>query len=166
MPRFARADGVQLVVNPAYLHRFKKDLDSYDKKLGLALRKRIRNAGNIGREEVIKALRLPSPGGGPNTGEGRAALIAATKVSVSFSARTAGARLVTSASRLPAEHKGLLNVYNSTTSRHPVFGQPDVWVTQRGRPYFGTVIRKAGNRKILKEIEAALNDAAKAIGGR
>lgn len=166
MTRFARAGGVQLVVNPAYLHRFKKDLDSYDTKLAKELRKRLRNAGNHAREEVIKSLRLPSPDGGPNDGQGRAALIAATRVAVSFSERTAGARIVTSASRLPPEHKGLLNVYNKSSVRHPVFGMDDVWVTQRGRPYFGTVIRKAMNRRLLKEMEAALNDAARAIGGR
>jgi hypothetical protein len=85
---------------------------------------------------------------------------------VSFAKRSAGARIVTSASRLPSAHKGLLNVYNKKSFRHPVFGDKDVWVAQEGRPYFGSVILKAMNDAVANEIFSAIDDAVKAAGAK
>ena len=109
---------------------------------------------------------MSSPGGGDNSGEGRAALIAATKVSVSFSRRAAGAKIVTGSSKLSAAHKGLLNVYNKKSFRHPVYGNKAVWVEQQGRPYFGSAITQAMNHAVVEEIWSALDDATRAIGAR
>jgi len=158
--------GLQIVIDPQEWFRLKQQLDAFDPALAKGLRKRIRNAGQVGAEAVKTRLRLPSPGDGPDSGEGRAALIAATKVSVSFAKRAAGARIATGSSRLSAAHKGLLNVYNKKTFRHPTFGDRDNWVEQEGRPYFGAAIYDAINQAVVNEIWSALDDATKAIGAR
>lgn len=158
--------GVQVVIDPQEWYRLKKELDSFDPELARALRKRIRNAGNLAKEEVQKTLRLPSPDGGDDSGEGRAALAAATRVSVSFGKKAAGAKIITSSSKLPAENRGLLHVYNKESFRHPVYGNENVWVAQKGRPYFGAVITRMIGKAIQAEVHKALDDAMKAIGAR
>ncbi len=158
--------GLQIVIDPGEWYRLKQELDRFDPALARALRKRIRNAGNVAAQEVIKTLRLPSPDGGPDRGLSREALAQATRVTVSFAKRAAGARIVTSSSRLPDEHKGLLKVYNKTRFRHPVFGDRDFWVYQQGRPYFGEVITRMINRELINEIRNALDEATRAIGAR
>lgn len=158
--------GFQIVIDPQEWFRLKQDLDAFDPALARALRKRIKNAGQVAADEVKKTLALPSPGGGDDSGEGRAALIAATRLTVSFGKRTAGAKIVTGSSRLSAAHKGLVNVYNKKTFRHPVFGNKDNWVPQQGRPYFRSSIYKALDRVMVREVRAALDEAVNAIGGR
>lgn len=158
--------GFSVTIDPTEWYRLKADLDKFDPALSRALRRRIKNAGQVAADEVKKTLREPSPAGGDDSGEGRAALIAATRVSVSFGNRTAGAKIVTSSSKLSAEHKGLLNVYNKASFRHPVYGNKDNWVAQSGRPYFGSVIQQVLNKEIIREIDAALDEAIVAIGGR
>lgn len=163
----ARGDqGFQVVIDPGEWFRLKQELDRFDPALAKALRKRIRNAGMVAADAVKATLALSSPGGGPDEGASRAALIAATRVSVSFGKKAAGAKIVTGSNRLPPEHKGLLNVYNKKTFRHPVFGDKTNWVVQQGRPYFGSVIQEALDRALITEVQAALADAASAIGAR
>jgi hypothetical protein len=171
-PRFV--GGVSVVIDPAEWFRLKQDLDKFDPELAKALRRRIKNAGQTAADRVKQTLGLPSPDGGPNRGSSRQALIAATRVAVSFSAKQAGAKITTSASGLPAEHKGLLNVYNKSSFRHPVFAEKGAtrgshdgdWVYQEGRPYFGKVILEALNKETMLEIERALDEATRAIGAR
>lgn len=158
--------GFQVVIDPTEWYRLKKSLDEFDPSLARALRKRIKNAGAIAAERVKEELAKESPAGGDSDGKGRAALAAATRVSVSFGKRAAGTRITTSASGLPAEHKGLLNVYNKATFRHPVFGNDNNWVAQQGRPYFGAVISQMINRELTAEVRAALDEAVRAIGAK
>ena len=158
--------GFSVVIDPQEWFRLKKELDAFDPSLAKALRTRIRNAGKVAAGEVKKTLAMSSPGGGTDDGSSRAALIAATRVSVSFAKKAAGARIVTGSTRLAAKNKGLLNVYNKKTFRHPVFGDKSNWVAQKGRPYFGTVIRKALDQALVKEVGSALDEAMAAIGAR
>jgi len=155
--------GVQVVIDPEVWYKLKADLDAFDPKLTKTLRKRIRNAGDIAAGEVKKTLREPTPAG-TSSGDGRDALIAATRVAVSFSKRSAGVKITTGSSRLDADHKGLLNVYNKKSFRHPVYGDKSVYVTQQGRPYFGASIMRVMNTDILDEIQAAVDDALTQIG--
>ena len=152
--------GFQVVIDPTEWFRLKRDLDRFDPSLARALRRRIKNAGQVAVKSVQHKL------GEDGEGPGRRALIAATRTTVSFGKRSAGARIVTSASRLPSEHKGLLNVYNKTTFRHPLFGDRDHFYPQQGHPYFKAGIYAVLNREIVNEIRAALDDAVVAIGGR
>lgn len=160
------AGGFQVVIDPGEWYKLKQDLDKFDPELARQLRRRIKNAGEIAAQKVREKLAEDPPTDGPDDTGGREALIAATRVSVSFAKRSAGSRIQTSASRLPARHKGLLNVYNKTSFRHPVYGDKSVWVAQEGRPYFGVVILKAMNEAVTKEIFSAIDDAVKAIGAK
>jgi len=155
---------VEVVIDPKVWNRLADDLKSYDKKLYAEMRKRIRNAGNIAVEKVRDELAKPAPSGGGSSVGGRAALSAGTRASLSFAAKTAGVKITTSSSRLPAEHKGLLGAYNKASWRHPVYGGSE-WVSQTGRPYFGKVIGRALNQEILDEIQSAIDDSFDAIEG-
>ena len=155
---------VAVVIDPRAWNRLADELKAYDKKLYAAMRKRIRTAGNIAVDKVRDELAKPAPSGGGSSIGGRAALAAGTRASLSFSARTAGVKITTTGSRLPAEHKGLLGSYNKSSWRHPVYGG-DAWVSQQGRPYFGKVIGMALNREILDEIQAAIDDSFAAMKG-
>lgn len=158
--------GFQVVIDPKVWYQLKQELDSYDKELARELRRRIKNAGQVAADKVKDTLRLPSPGGGDDSGEGRAALIQATRVSVSFGKSAAGAKITTGSNRLSAENKGLLNVYNKKTFRHPVYGNRENWVPQEGRPYFGAAIMSVMNKAILDEIQAAIDDSLAEVGRR
>jgi hypothetical protein len=164
--------GFSVVIDPEQWYRFKQDLDKFDPALARSLRRRIKAAGDTAAKKVQAELGMPSPAGGPDDGAGRRALIAATRVSVSFSKRSSGARIVTSGSGLPAGHEGLLKVYNKATFRHPVYPREGMarsdwtWVNQKGRPYFGSVILKAMNEAVAQEIFDAVDDAVRAIGAR
>lgn len=151
-------------VDPKDWFRLKKDLDSFDKKLGLALRRRLHVAGNIAVAAVRSKLAMPPPGDSPDVTTGaRAALIRGTTSRVSFSRRAAGVKIVTSGARLPPGHEGFLKAYNKGSFRHPVFGT-DHWVEQHGRPYFGRAIEET-RVPIQHEVGKALDDAVLQIGG-
>jgi hypothetical protein len=153
-----------VVIDPKAWHQLAGELKAYDKKLYAAMRKRIREAGNIAVEKVRDELAKSPPSGGGSSIGGRAALAAGTKASLSFAARAAGVKITTSSRNLPAEHKGLLGSYNKKSWRHPVHGG-DAWVSQEGRPYFGKVIGRALNKEILDEIQAAIDDSFAAMKG-
>lgn len=156
--------GVSVQIDPYVWSKLKVRLDAFDPALTRALRRSIRGAGDRAVGKVQARLRLAAPSGGPNTGRGRAALVAATRVSVSFSKRSAGAKIVTSAKGLPERHSALLKVYNKASFRHPVFGDLDTWVSQQGRPYFGSVIAGEIRAYIAQDIHDSIDDALKAIG--
>jgi hypothetical protein len=121
---------------------------------------------------VKKKLEDPPPSGGgysayslmPSVVGIRAALIAGTRDSVSFTAKSAGVRIVTSGAGL-GEHIGMLKAYNKGSFRHPVFGNTSLWVEQLGNPYFDKVIetdRVQGEMMI--QIRESLDSAVAAIG--
>lgn len=159
------AAGFKVVIDPAEWYRLNQELKAFDPALSRALRKNIRAAGQKAVDAVKETLAMPTPEGTPE-GPGRAALIAATRVSVSFGKRAAGAKITTSGSALGAAHAGLLKVYNLASFRHPVFGNTDNWVEQQGRPYFDKPIQDALDKELYKQIDAALDEAVRAIGGR
>ncbi|GAA1787882.1 hypothetical protein [Agromyces lapidis] len=149
---------VQVVIDPTVWNRLAGDLKAYDKKLYAQMRKRIRDAGKIAVDKVRDELGKPAPSRGNHSVGARAGLAAGTRFSLSFSAKRAGVRIVTSPSRLAAGHKGFALAYNKPNWRHPVYGSNE-WVSQEGRPYFGKVIGKALNKEILDEIQSAIDDS-------
>lgn len=156
-----------VTVNTTELARFKVLADKFDKSITRGLRKAIRKIGQGAVEEVQKTLRMPAPSSGAAGVGSREALAAGTRVTVSFSQRSGGAKIVTTGARLGDGHGGFAGAYNETTIRHPVFGNKDAWVTQAARPYFGAVIVPyLDSAKVRKELEDVLDDAVKAIGGR
>lgn len=163
--------GVSVRIDPSEWYRLKQALDGVDKKLTTALRKRVKNAGQVAADAVIAALKENPPPGAPDPEGMREALEAATKVSLSFGGRTAGVKVKTMSSGLPFEQKPLLAAYNRVEFRHPVFAQGEnrkawKWVPQIGRPYFGASIAPLLDGALQDEIRAALDDAVAAIGGK
>lgn len=160
--------GFQVVIDPQEWFRLKTELDAFNKKLTSSLRKNMKAVGNEGADAVRAKLGLASPSGSaaPMDAGVRAALISATRVSVSFSARSAGVKITTSPSGLSAADKGLAKGFNSKKFRHPTFGDRTKWVAQPGRPYFGSVLGEVMDRELAGRIRAALDDATKAMGAR
>ena len=159
--------GFAVHIDPQEWFRLKRELDRFDPAITRALRKRIRNAGDIAAQAVRDSLGNKPPEGGADPAGFRLALAQATKVSVSFSKTAAGVKVRTSSSGLPIEQKPLLAAYNKKKMiRHPLFGDESQWFEQPGRPYFGTVIYKVMDKALAKEIRAALDEAVTAIGGR
>lgn len=152
--------GIAIQLDSAEWYHLSRALRAYDPKLLTALRKRLRNAGNFAVERIRDTLGMPSPDGGPDTGKYRDMLARATKVTVSFGQRSAGVKVTTSGRSLPEAHRGVLRVYNKDTFRHPVFGDRDDWVVQRGRPYFGEAFEKDLIRIARQEINDAMEEAA------
>jgi hypothetical protein len=155
----------EIYIDPKDWNRFAAQCKAYDKALYTAVRKRIRNAGDIAKDRVKAALAESPPSGGGSSVGSRAALSAATKTSLSFAAKTAGVKITTSGSGLGAGHAGFEKAYNKASFRHPVYGSRNAWASQEGRPYFGVVIEAALNKEILDEIQSAIDDAADVFGG-
>lgn len=157
--------GLEIKADPAVWYRLKRDLSRFEPGLRSGLRARLTQTGKEGRAAVQRTLRRSTPAGNPS-GPGRAALAAATKVRTITSRHATGVEVSTTADQLPPEHRGLLYVYNKTAFRHPVFGMHDVTVTQRGRPYFEAVLGDLFDRRAAADMDAALDRAIRAIGGR
>lgn len=174
-----------IVIDHSDWDRIRSNLGAFTPAFRRDLRRRIKGAAEAASQSVRETLALPSPGGGPDDTGGRAALIAATRVSVTFGKSAVRAAIVTSSSKLPDKHKGLLKVYNMESFRHPVFETQDqyslrragfrrslkpseraAWVEQKGRPYFGSVITKSMAKLAVIEIRAALQEAMLATGAK
>lgn len=149
--------GIQLDSGDWYL--LVQQLKMFDPALVTALRKRLRSAGDFAVRDIQRTLRLPSPDGGPDTKALRDILAMSTKVSISFSRRQAGVSVKTSSNRLPPEHQPVMKTYNLDRFRHPVFGNDEAWVTQRGRPYFGSEFQQMFLSRARQEVYDAIADA-------
>lgn len=183
MPAKTTAGGVGIAIDPKEWANFKRKADAVDKQIVIELRRRLRDAGRVGAERVMKTLAMPSPDDGPDDGEGRAMLAAATKVTVSFAGKKGAVKIATSDRLLPAENKGLLKVYNLEKFRHPVFERKDQvarrrsnsivhrafkstragWVEQKGNPYMGKDFMREMRKEAVNEINEALRDAVKKL---
>jgi hypothetical protein len=157
---------VQVTIDPQGWYDFAARLDTFEGKLKTQLRRRIKEAGQLAVDAIRVKLAEPSPADGPDTGEGRRALAAATSIAVSFTKTGAGVRVVTSSRRLSPEHVALLKTYNLKESRHPLFGNRNVWIRQKGRPYFGAAIAPEMRKELAGKMRLALADAAEKIGSR
>lgn len=91
----------------------------------------------------------------------RATIAAATKLQVTAK----GVRFVVQSSKLPPDQQSLPRHLDSERGwRHMVFGNRDVWVAQKGRPYFAVTIKKrapAFRRAILTAMEKIRSDLDK-----
>jgi hypothetical protein len=140
--------------------------DVFGKKLLTSMRRRIKEVGQVAVVAVKHKLQEPAPSDGPDEGHARAALAAATGITVSFAARSGGVKISTRSTGLSPEHKAILKVYNKVSTRHPVFGDRGNWVTQKGNPYFGAAIKPVVDDRMLDAMKDALEDAMRAIGAR
>lgn len=162
--------------NVSAYRQLAKDLRKAGKTdLRKQLRKKITDAGRPVLDDVRSAVRdLPvtSRGGGgkqrlgynverattarAKTSAGRRGsglrqtIAAATKLQVT----ARGVRFVVQSSKLPPDQRTLPRHLDSEKGwRHPVFGDREEWVHQRGRPYFAVTIKKRASafRKAIVE---------------
>ncbi len=152
-----------LTVRADEFARLKVEADKFDRAIIRSLRKRIKDIGKDAVEAVQKSV-LSGPGEG--AAGSRAGIAAGTRLSVSFSARSAGAKITTTNAQVDADHKGIVAAYNQPNFRHPVFGNRNVWAVQTGKPYFGASIEPIVDKRTEREMKAAIDDAVRAFGGR
>lgn len=88
----------------------------------------------------------------------------AISVGVSSSRRFPGAQIKVSKDKAPHarlfEYPGRGGAF-----RHPVYGNREVWVDQRGRPFIRPAVRAKGG-EFVKAADRAVDSAAKAAGFR
>lgn len=163
MPAPSRSSGsgdLTAGIDPAELSRLLKDVKAFNKELATATRKRLRTAGEAGVKDVQRHLRSgPSKQGKHVLREG---LAKGTKTSIRGGSKTAGVSIVTTGVKLSAAKQAMTRAYNKRSFRHPVGGNRDVWVNQRGRPYFGAVLDEH-KPDMQRAMEQALRDAADTI---
>ena len=129
-------------------------------KLRTALRRRIRDAAK-GVAEDVKAEAL-KPGetrsAHPRSTGMRARIAGSVKVGILTGNARSGVRITTNAPLAGAwqARRGWL---------HPVFGDRDAWVQQRGRPdyFYGTVWD--GRERVRSAVEGAMQEAADSLKG-
>ena len=57
----------------------------------------------------------------------------------------------------------MVKVYNMPTFRHPLYGNRQVWVQQKGRPYFNAAILPL-QAQMQDRIYFAIDEALRSIG--
>lgn len=132
-----------------------------------ALRKKVRQAGveaaKASKEEVLKPPLMR--GKQPRHRGLRAGIAKGIKVQLAASAggKRVGVILRSGGSGLPAGKKTLPRKWNSRSGfRHPLFGDEGYWYTQRGRPYWSSVLVK--QRDVLaRRVREALDEGLRQI---
>lgn len=76
-----------------------------------------------------------------------------------------GIRITATKKRLPAGSQPMLYLYGRDKFRHPVFGDTDTWVNQRGKPWFYRPIAKQRN-SFKKAVVDVIDAAAREIGSQ
>lgn len=139
------------------------DAKAFDKDLALRLKRNIRDAAKPVVAEVKRKAQEAPPGGGRRSVGTRAAIARGVGVRIGTGKRGGSVTIAASPRYLPPERRAMVRAYNAPSFRHPVFGNRDVWRSQSGNPYFGSVIL-ANAGKLRAAVEAALNEAAAALG--
>jgi hypothetical protein len=160
------APAVEIQLDPVTFRRLMRDVKEFDPAMSRALRKRLRLAGESAVREVRSTIKEDTPEGTPfKPGGVRDGLAAGTKVSILAGKRMAGVRITTTGARLTAAHKAMVKAYNRQSFRHPVGGNRDVWVSQEGRPYFGSILRDK-RAEMQLAIHEAVSEAAHELNSR
>lgn len=138
-----------------------------DKKILTGLRKQVKILGSGMVGAAKDAILQPPYGDNPDVSAGsREKVAAGMRTQLSLGKNTAGVRIIAAPNRLDAKHRGFLAAYNTSSIRHPVFGNRAVFVTQPGRPYFGSVIAKHLRKNDVKQMLHVIDDAFKSVGAR
>lgn len=149
---------VDLTVRIEHLGRILRDIKAFDSRLATGLRREIRNSAKVAAAAAQSTVRE----GGPSKTGLREGIARGIRVSISTGARTNGVRITSSGTGLSTARKPMVKAFNKATFRHPVFGDRSHWVSQSGRPYFGSVI--AGHRdEVQRGVLRALDQAARTL---
>jgi hypothetical protein len=143
----------------------------FDKELVKRIRRNIREAAKPAVAEVKREVQKTPRSGGKRSAKVRvvrrgqerttnlrAALAAGTSLRITARARGGTVTITTDARRLPPDRAPMVRAYNKRSFRHPVFGDTERWVAQKGTPYFGPVILRH-EKSLHAAVEAALAEA-------
>lgn len=142
-----------------------RDAKAFDRDLGLRLRRHIRDAAKPIVLDVRRKVLEDPPGDRPGSAGTRAAIARGVGLRIATGSKGGAVTVAASARALPANRRAMLRAYNSRQWRHPTFGNRDVWQTQHGNPFFGAAVL-AHREQLRAAVEAALNEAAAALGRR
>lgn len=139
----------------------------FDKKLYTGLRRDLRKAGE-GAAKSVRAEVVKEPGSAPvEFSRGlRANLAAGIRVQIKASESSRQVGVFIASTGKSAASKQLKRSYDKPKGwRHPVWQtatRETVWTTQKGRPYFGSVIAKQ-EPAIAKAVKVVLDRAVDSI---
>lgn len=146
------AEGATFTVDVPDLRTLIAKLKDVDPKLATGLRRELRRSGDT----IIAAQRELAGAGdvGSAIGAGLRTRVTAGTTRQSVTIRSNGPR------------KGGANlaaVFEQATIRHPVFGDPDAWVEQPGRPYFNPPLKRELD-DMRDRIADVIQDAIRKVG--
>jgi hypothetical protein len=155
-----------------------RELKDVDAAVSRNVRRNIRQAAKVAADAVQAEVRKPPPNDAPGTVGTREAIASGIAVRINTGAKGTrqGVSIVGSSKNLAAGRKPMLRLYNKESWRHPVFaherrsrglrgalgGTERVWVTQRGNPYFQSVLQKHTD-DFQRAIVAAVDEANAAL---
>lgn len=132
------------------------------KTLRRQMTKELRSAAKPLVPAVRSAIRsIPTTGAG-HTGL-RSRMAKATRLRVKTSGRDAQVAILVDPAKMPAGQKALpMEMEGVKRWRHPVYGNTDVWVTQKPHPYFFRTVAPLG-RKSKTAVNKVLKDLTRQI---
>ncbi len=156
-----------------------RELETKNKDIALAIKKRLRNEAKPLVTAMQKAVTDPTSKRSARITQIRTKQRTGERVEVrtntsALVAKGIGFRMGTgkspfvrfsaSGSKLPSGRRAMAKALNKKSFRHPVFGDRSApWVEQAGRPYFGAVILDERER-LLEAINKAMDDVAEKVG--
>lgn len=149
---------LQVRVDSAEFRRVMTQAQSFDRRLYLQLRRRLRAAS----QPVVREVQQHLAAGGPSKTGMRAGLAAGTRASVS-TGKKAGVTITTSPSKLPANKRAMAKTWNKSVFRHRVFGE-DVWRSQAGNPTTPVILHQ--RLRFQRAVVAALQDTLRQMETR
>ena len=161
MPKSSGSGPLEIRIDAREFGALLRDAKAFDADLSRRLRKSIREAAKPAVDDVKSAVQsIPAK---RDRGV-RRGIAAGVGLRINSGSSKGGAvTIAASGNRVPGPHRAMVRLLNKPSWRHPVFGDKQHWVTQSGRPYFGSVIL-THRENILRAVEDALNEAAAALG--
>lgn len=163
---------VEARIEPGSLRKLVQASRTWDAKSRAEMRRGLRVAASRGAEAAKASVQGPPPdgfGAGRSTGL-RRGLAAGVKVSIRTGRESGGTvkgegvRVTTTSSKLPDDKAPMVKAYMAKQFRHPVFGQRDTYVSQRGKNWFYKPLmdgRRDYQQAVIDAIKAASDAIAK-----
>lgn len=116
-----------------------------------------RRAFNVSRARTERAARSAAR----RSAGLRESIASATRLQITAK----GVRISVNSARLPPDQRNLPRHLDSAKGwRHPVFGNTNHWVSQKGGPYFGSTIRRRAP-KFRQAVIKAMDETARELEG-
>lgn len=147
---------LQVRVDSAEFRRVMAQAKSFDRRLYLQLRRRLRAAA----QPVVTEVQQHLLKGGPSKTGMRAGLAAGTRATVS-TGKKAGVTIATSPSKLPESKRAMAKTWNKSVFQRRVFGDADVWRSQAGNPTTPVILHQ--RLRFQRAVLAALQDTVRTM---